>query len=165
VVGRGEEGEGQTTNRGRRRVRKRLTEGGKNVGDSFNFGEERAWRPRSWTEGHRGRGGLPREGFQRRTRGERKVRTAATTCFKAVRQRRNGGGEGPEGGAVATQHVVGWWLQHTAIGCGRQPEDGSVGPRVGEAGEKRERERRKQGRLAGGPARRVGPSWQWGYDR
>jgi hypothetical protein len=50
--------------------------------------------------------------------------------------------------------VVGWWLQHTAIGCGRQPEDGSVGPRVGEAGEKREREKGESrgGWLVGQPA-------------
>jgi hypothetical protein len=126
-VGRGEEGEGQPTNRGRRRVRKRLTEGGKNVGDSFNFGEERAWRPRSWTEGHRGRGGLPREGFQRRTRGERKVRTAATMCFKAVRQRRNGGGEGPEGG----QWPRSMWSDG---GCSTRPSGAGGSPRTAALG-------------------------------
>jgi hypothetical protein len=39
----------------------------------------------------------------------------------------------------------------------RQPRDGGAGSRTGEVGEEREG-RERGGRLAGGPARRVGPS-------
>jgi hypothetical protein len=57
---------------------------GKNGGDDFDFGEERARRRWSWIGGHEGRGGLPHEGFRRRMCGERKVHAMAVTCFRAV---------------------------------------------------------------------------------
>jgi hypothetical protein len=47
------------------------------------------------------------------------------------------------------------------LGAGGSPGKAASGHSWEKQG-KRERERKKRGRLVGGPAHRVGPSWRWG---